>query len=79
MRLLTPTGALNAWVTIGLLVICVGAVTGAGIAYTAQRSKDICGMIVILDDRNQKLPPATDPDTANFRRELHAYRERIGC
>lgn len=79
MKVLTPTGALNAWASVGLLVACVGVTVGTSITYTIQRSKDICGIIVIIDDRNQELPPATDKGTEDFRKELHAYRERIGC
>lgn len=44
-----------------------------------ERSRDICGIIRLIDDRNQTLPPATDKDTADFRAELHRYRLKLGC
>jgi hypothetical protein len=44
-----------------------------------QRNREICGLIVLIDDRNQGLPPAPDADTAAFRAELHRYRVALGC
>lgn len=44
-----------------------------------QRSREICGIIRLIDDRNQDLPPAADKDTADFRSELHRYRLALGC
>ena len=43
------------------------------------RQRQICGIVVIIDDRNQQMPPSTDPATTEFRRELHAYRISLGC
>ena len=43
------------------------------------RQREQCGFIRIIDDRNQELPPAPDQATADFRRELHAYRVSLGC
>lgn len=71
----------RARLAIDLMVILLGL---AGVAlftvgYVAHGLRKICGIIVLLDDRNQKLPPATDPDTTQFRTELHNYRRSIGC
>lgn len=44
-----------------------------------QRSREICGIIRLIDDRNQTLPAAPDKDTADFRSELHRYRLALGC
>lgn len=78
-HIMTPTGALRSWATLTVVIVAMGITMGATITYVVQRTKDICGIVVILDDRNRKLPPATDPDTAHFRAELHHYRERLGC
>lgn len=42
------------------------------------RSRDICGIIVIIDDRNQKISP-TSEDQRRFIAELHRYRQKLGC
>lgn len=89
-RILTPTGALRAAPALLTSVLGIALALGLTIAYVArvdraaearnvQRSRDICGIIVLIDDRNQELPPATDPDTAAFRAELHRYRLKLGC
>lgn len=44
-----------------------------------ERERQICGIVRLLDARNQTMPPATDPATAEFRRELHMYRTNLGC
>lgn len=66
---------------IDLMVILLGL---AGVAlftvgYVAHGLRKICGIIVLIDDRNQKMPPTDDPDTMQFRTELHNYRQSIGC
>lgn len=43
-----------------------------------QRQREICALIVLIDDLNRKHP-TTDPDTITFRNTLHAYRISIGC
>lgn len=79
VNLVTPTGALRAWFAVILTVVCVGGAMAYTITYTVHRTRDICDLIVLLDDRNQKLPPVADKDTMDFRRELHRYREKLGC
>jgi hypothetical protein len=66
---------------IDLMVVILGL---AGVAfftvgYVAHGLRKICGIIELIDDRNQKMPPTNDPDTVQFRRELHRYRQSIGC
>lgn len=78
-RLLTPTGAFRAWPGALLLLVCFGACVVFTIGYVRDQQRAICDLVVMLDDRNQALPPAPDPDTANFRAELHRYRVKIGC
>lgn len=86
----TTTGAMRAWATVTMLIVGFGLALGVTIGYVAkvdreaeqrnvQRSREICGLIVLIDDRNQQLPPAPDPDTAAFRTELHRYRLALGC
>ncbi len=38
-----------------------------------------CGLLVLLDDRNQKLPEPSDQETAKFRREIHDLRVGYRC
>lgn len=87
---LTPTGAIRAWATVLMVVLGFGAALGLTIGYVVkvdkaaekrnvERSRDICGIIRLIDNRNQTLPPATDKDTADFRAELHRYRLKLGC
>lgn len=89
-HIFTPTGAFRAWATVTMLILGFGLALGLTIAYVSkvdrqaeqrnvQRSREICGMIRLIDDRNQKLPPAADKDTADFRAELHRYRVALGC
>lgn len=66
---------------IDLTVILLG-LTGLAfftIGYVSHGLRKICGIIVLIDDRNQAMPPTTDPDTTRFRAELHSYRQSIGC
>lgn len=79
MKLTTATGAFRAWFTVLIMLVCVGVTDAFTIAYVIKRARDICGIVVLLDDRNQSLPDTTDPDTMKFRRELHIYRQKLGC
>lgn len=38
-----------------------------------------CGLLILLDDRNQKLPEPSDPETTKFRREIHELRVGYRC
>lgn len=47
-----------------------------------QRAREICGLIVMIDDLNQRQPAPTGPnapDVVAYRAELHRYRLRLGC
>lgn len=90
LHLFTATGAMRAWAATMLTIVCFGLALGLTVAYVrkvnadaearnVQRSREICGLIVLIDDRNQALPPESDPDTAAFRAELHRYRVALGC
>lgn len=90
MRGLTATGAFTAWMSVLIAVLGVGAAMMLTIAYVGkvdreaeerniQRSREICGIIRIIDDRNREMPASPDPATTEFRRELHAYRVSLGC
>jgi hypothetical protein len=87
---LTPTGAMRAWATLLVVVVGFGLALGLTIGYVKKvdqaaerrnvaRVQEICGLIRLIDDRNQKLPPPPDSDTAAFRAELHRYRTALGC
>lgn len=68
---LVAVGLLNVWYT--------DRVDRQAERRNVQRSREICGIIRLIDDRQQAMPPATDPDTADFRAELHRYRLALGC
>lgn len=76
--LTTPTGALRAWVSLALTLVSVAALAFLTIAYVAGQQRKICGIVVLLDDRNRTLPEG-DADTMRFRAELHRYRVNLGC
>lgn len=89
-HILTPTGAFRAWATVTLLIAGFAVALGLTIAYVKQvdrdaerrnieRSRDWCRIIVMLDERNQKLPPAQDQETRDFRAALHDLRISKGC
>ena len=89
-RFLTPTGAFRAWATVLVSLVGVAIALGLTVAYVqrvgreaearnVQRAREICGLIVLIDDRNQRMPATADPDTATFRAELHRFRLALGC
>ena len=43
-----------------------------------QRAREICGLIVVLDDAYRETPPTTALGR-NVALEIHAYRARLGC
>ena len=43
-----------------------------------ERSRDICGIIRLIDDRNQGITP-TSEEQRLFIAELHRYRLKLGC
>jgi len=75
---LTPTGAFRAWMSLLTVLVTIALLCFFTIAYVTVQQRKICSLVVLLDDRNRQLPPA-DPDTMNFRRELHNYRDNLGC
>lgn len=90
MRAVTSTGAFKAWASLVVAIVGMGVSMVLMFAYVnrvnraaeernVERQRQICGIIVIIDDRNQEMPPSTDPATTDFRRELHAYRQSLGC
>jgi len=78
-RVLTSSGAVRPWVNGLIMAVTIALLAGFTITYVSQQQRKICGIIVLLDDRNQSLPPSNDPDTVRFRVELHHYREGLGC
>lgn len=44
-----------------------------------QRARDFCGVVVLIDDRYQQLPPAADPVAKQFAAAIHDYRLKLGC
>lgn len=88
-RILTPTGAMRAWATILLLIVGFGLALGLTIAYVGkvdraaehrnqERSREICGLITVLDDAYAETPPTT-PVGRHLADEIHRYRMRLGC
>jgi uncharacterized protein (DUF1501 family) len=64
---------------LGLTIGYVNRVDRQAEARNLARAQEICGLIRLIDDRNQRMPPSTDPDTTAFRAELHRYRVALGC
>jgi hypothetical protein len=44
-----------------------------------ERARDFCGVVVIIDNRYQQLPPSSDPRALQFAAAIHAYRAKLGC
>lgn len=47
-----------------------------------ERAREICGLIVMIDDINQRQPAPSGPtaaDVAAYRAELHRYRLALDC
>ena len=88
-RVLTPTGAMRAWATLLAVIVGFGLALGLTIGYVkrvdreaearnVQRTREICGLILVLDEAYQATPPTT-PLGRNVATEIHAYRQRLGC
>lgn len=71
------------------VIVGFGLVVGFTIAYVTkvdraaekrnvERAQDICGVIKLIDDRNQKIVNP-NPDQRQFIDELHRYRLKLGC
>lgn len=67
------------------VVVVFGAILGFDAASAVisdqrdrERAREICGIIRLIDDRNQKVTPTTD-DQRHFIIELHKYRLRLDC
>lgn len=43
-----------------------------------ERTREICGLIVVLDDAYRQTKPTT-PLGQNIADEIHHYRQRLGC
>lgn len=44
-----------------------------------QRARDFCGVVVLIDDRYQRLPPQADKTARDFAAAIHTYRRKLGC
>lgn len=100
-HIFTPTGAIRAWPSILMLILGFGLALGLTIGYVnkvdqaaerrnQQRAQDFCDVIVLIDDRNQQVPPKLPPNATADQRDqyqvavkfvaaLHAYRIKLGC
>lgn len=101
MHVFTPTGAMRAWATMLLSIVGFGLALGLTIAYVNKvdrdaekrnidRARDFCTVIVLIDDRNQQVPPKLVPNPTPEQRQqyevsvkfvaaLHRYRVKLGC
>jgi hypothetical protein len=75
----TASGALRPWANVIGFLVTVGVLAGFTITYVTVQQRRICGLIVLIDDRQQSLPVPTDPDALKFRNEVHRYRVNLGC
>ncbi len=101
VKVFTPTGAIRAWATVLMLVLGFGLALGLTIGYVdkvdraaerrnVERARDFCAVVVLIDDRNQQVPPKLPPNPTPEQRQqyevavrfvaaLHAYRIKLGC
>lgn len=91
--ILTPTGAFRAWATVLMVLVGLGVALGLTIGFVTrvdreaeqrniQRSREICGLIRLIDDVNQQAPAPSGPTAETvkaYRAELHRYRLALGC
>jgi hypothetical protein len=88
-RILTPTGAIRAWASVLMLIAGFGLALGLTVGYVKhvdhmaeqrnlERSREICGLITVIDDAYQQTPPTT-PVGQHLADEIHRYRQRLGC
>lgn len=87
-RDLAVYGTLIAFLIVGYLYI--GYVDRRADKRNQERARDFCGVIVLIDDRNQQVPPKLPPNATSEQREqygvqlkfvaaMHAYRVKLGC
>jgi hypothetical protein len=93
MALLLSPVAPKLWVALLVAVLGFGVSSGLAVAYTVrvdhenerrdiERSREICGLIVLADDLNQQAPIPAGSDVEKvkaLRAELHRYRLALGC
>lgn len=69
---------LGVGLAIGFTIAYVTKVDHAAEARNQQRAREICGLIVVLDNAYQQTQPST-PLGQNIADEVHRYRQRLGC
>lgn len=57
--------------------ISVALTTTASIAFTIHQSRQICGLLNIIDAPDN--PPPTNPRQERVATAIHEYRKSIGC
>ena len=72
------SGLLGTGLAMVLIVGYVNRVDRAAEARNVERSRDICGIIRLIDDRNQGVTPTTE-EQKQFIDELHRYRLKLRC
>jgi len=81
-RLLTPTGGARWGVSVILSLAGVGIALGLSLGYTIKENnrqdRELCKVIVYIDDRNQRLPSPT-PEQREAFDVLHGYRQALRC
>jgi hypothetical protein len=81
-KLLTPTGAARWGVSVMISLAGVGIAIGLAIGYTIKENnrqdRELCKVIVYIDDRNQRLPNPT-PEQREAFDVLHGYRQALHC
>jgi hypothetical protein len=89
MRYLTDSGALRPWVSVLVAIVGMGVALGLGIGWVSkvdrdaerrniERSRDLCRILILLDDRQQQRTP-TNQDDADFIAAVHDLRISKGC
>jgi hypothetical protein len=65
--------------TVLVVFVTMLAFSIGNVIYTNHVARQFCGVVTLIDDRYQKLPPAADPNARQFADAIHAYRLKLGC
>jgi len=77
-HVVTASGAARLWVTLGLSLTTMAVMAFFVIAYVREQQRQMCGLIVVLDEAYHETPPATTTGQ-HIADEVSHYRDEIGC
>lgn len=78
-----PNRPVKMWQAISANVLVIIILWGLGVVYinrvVAHNNQLLCGIVVLVDNRNRTLPPTNDPDSNKYRTEFRKLREAYHC